>query len=159
VLLLLCGCGREQKVSQEVPDGWREFLGTWTAAGNRSVMQMSGSRRTSVATFKGSVALLESPRPSVGFRSEAIVFNDSATGLIGRAVWTDENGDQAFSELSGQGNAIKNEIKGTFVGGTGRYAGISGEYSFAWKFLTGDEDGVVQGRSTGLAGRMRFGSQ
>jgi hypothetical protein len=79
--------------------------------------------------------------------------------MVGRAVWTDEHGDQAFSELRGEGNAEKNKITGTFVGGTGRYVGITGTYEFSWRFLIENDDGVVQGQSIGLNGRVRIGSQ
>jgi hypothetical protein len=87
-----------------------------------------------------------------------IVLNDSETGMLGRAVWTDEHGDQAWSELRGEGNKTTNRIVGTFVGGTGRYSGATGTYEFSWKFLLENEDGNVQGESIGLKGRVRVGS-
>ena len=69
--------------------------------------------------------LLRGPgRPGVGFQSEVIGLTDSATGFQGRSVWTDEHGDQVFSELQGEGTAAKNLITGTILSGTGRYAGI-----------------------------------
>jgi hypothetical protein len=76
--------------------------------------------------------------------------------MSGRAVWTDERGDQAYSELRGEGNATGNQIVGTFIGGTGRYAGATGTYEFSWRFLLEGEDGTVQGQSVGLKGRVRF---
>ena len=94
-------------------------------------------------------------RPSVGFRSEAIVFNDTTTGMVGRAVWTDEQGEQVYSELQGEGTASNNKIVGTFSGGTGRYAGATGTYDFSWRFLLADEEGNIQGQSVGLKGRVR----
>jgi hypothetical protein len=57
--------------------------------------------------------LLAGPnRPGVGFRSEVIALVDSATGLVGRSVWTDEHGEQVFSELQGEGTADRNRITG-----------------------------------------------
>src|SRR6185503_3295352 len=108
-----------------------------------------GARRASVSTFRGSLVLAGKSRPGVGFRSEAIVFNDSVTGMIGRSVWTNENGDEAYSELRGEGNASNNKITGTFVGGTGRFEGVAGEYEFSWRFILEGEDGTVQGQSMG----------
>jgi hypothetical protein len=87
------------------------------------------------------------------------VFNDSVTGLIGRAVWTSENGDEAYSELRGDGTATNNNIVGTFVGGSGRYAEVTGNYEFSWRFMLENEDGTVQGQSVGLKGRVRLSNQ
>src|SRR4051794_11080110 len=151
----MTACGRPTAVSSsDSPTGWHEFEGTWTAAGNRTVVTLGGDRRAAVSTFNGSLVLAGPSRPGIGFRSEAIVFHDSATGLIGRAAWTDENGDEAYSELRGQGTAENNKITGTFVGGTGRYTGVSGIYEFSWRFILEDEDGAVQGQSMGLKGRV-----
>jgi hypothetical protein len=94
----------------------------------------------------------------LGFRADVVVLNDSATGMVGRAVWTDEHGDQVYSELHGEGTATGNRIAGTFLGGTGRYAGASGSYDFSWRFVLESEDGTVQGQSMGLKGRVRLGS-
>lgn len=140
-------------------DGWHEFQGTWTAAGSRHTMELGGERRASVLIVNGSLVLSGESRPSVGFRSEAIVFNDNATGMVGRAVWTDEKGEQVFSELQGEGTASHNKITGTFVGGTGRYSGATGTYDFSWRFLLADEEGNVQGQSVGLTGRVRVDRQ
>ena len=60
---------------------------------------------------------------------------DSATGFQGRSVWTDERGDQVFSELKGEGTAAKNQITGTILSGTGRYAGMTGSYEFSWQWV------------------------
>ena len=104
-------------------------------------------------SFEGGAA-----RPAVGFRAEAIVLNDSATGMVGRSVWTDEHGDQVYSELRGEGTATGNTIVGTFIGGTGRYSGATGIYGFSWRFVLESEDGEVQGQSIGLQGRVRVGA-
>ena len=86
------------------------------------------------------------------------MFSDSATGMVGRAVWTDEHGDHAVSELRGQGTATDNKITGTFIDGTGRYMGATGSYEFSWRFVLENEDGVVQGQSINLEGQIRVGS-
>jgi hypothetical protein len=96
-------------------------------------------------------------RPGAGFRAELIALGDSATGLQGRSVWTDERGDQVFSALKGEGTAAQNRITGTILGGTGRYAGITGNYEFAWQYVIEAEEGSIQGRAVGLKGRFRVG--
>ena len=160
VACALAGCGPETQPVAPVPsgDGWREFEGTWTAAGNRRTLRLGPERRASIADFTGSLLLTGPGRPGVGFRAEAIVFNDSVTGMVGRAVWTDERGDQALSELRGEGTATGSRVTGTFVGGTGRYAGVTGTYEFSWRFVLEAEDGQVQGQSVGLKGRVQFGT-
>ena len=73
--------------------------------------------------------------------------------MVGRAVWTDEHGDQVFSELAAKAPPTNNKITGTFIGGTGRYWASTGTYEFSWRFVLENEDGVVQGQSIGLKGR------
>ncbi|MGB8341019.1 MAG: hypothetical protein WCE51_05475 [Chthoniobacterales bacterium] len=94
----------------------------------------------------------------MGFRSEVIALVDSDTGLVGRGVWTDERGDQVFSELRGEGTAEHNHITGKFLGGTGRYAGATGSYEFSWQWVMEAEDGTIHGRAIDLNGRVRAGT-
>ncbi len=160
VVLVASACSHLRAPSPEDSSAgeWREFQGTWTATGSRNIIRLEGERRASIAIFDGTLLLAGRSRPGIGFRSEALVFNDSSTGLIGRAVWTDERGDQVFSELQGGDTATNSRITGTFVGGTGRYSGATGTYAFSWRFMLENEDGTVQGQSSGLAGRFRVHS-
>jgi hypothetical protein len=157
IFVTACSPTPQTSVSTTARDEWHEFQGTWTAAGNRSTMQLGSDRRVSISNLSGSLLLAGPTRPAVGFRAEAMVLNDSVTGMVGRAVWTDEHGDQAFSELQGEGTATNNKIVGTFVGGTGPYSGATGTYEFSWRFVLETEDGSVQGESIGFKGRVRVG--
>jgi hypothetical protein len=158
-LAAVAGCGPSTTPSEAVPaaNEWREFAGTWTATGKRQTIPLGGDRHASIASFNGALLLAGAERPAVGFGAEVIVLNDTATGMVGRSVWTDDRGDQIYSELRGQGTATGNHVTGTFVGGTGRYAGALGTYSFSWQFVLQAEDGTVQGQSLGLKGRVRVG--
>jgi len=138
-------------------EGWHEFSGSWTAAGRRKLLQLGPQRRVTLVDVSGSLLLHGPTRPAVGFHGEALTFADDLTGMLGRAVWTDEHGDQAFSELQGRRDGERLLISGTFVGGTGRYAGATGGYDFEWHYLLESDDGRVQGRTLGLAGRVRLG--
>jgi len=160
LLLFVTACGSSSPNPAALPaEGeWHEFEGTWTAAGSRHIIRLGDDRQASTANFNGSLLLAGPSRPAVGFRAEAIVLNDTATGLVGRAVWTDERGDQVFSELRGEGTATHNKVVGTFLGGTGRYSDAVGSYEFSWRFVLEAEDGTVQGQSIGLRGRVRAGS-
>ena len=157
-LLALVACGPAPQSTDEIRrDGeWREFQGTWTAVGRRHTIDLGTGRRASIADFEGSVVLSGASRPATGFRAEAIVLNDSATGMVGRAVWTDERGDQVYSELKGDGTSTGNRVAGTILGGTGRYRGVTGGYEFSWRFVLESEDGTLQGQSEGLKGRVRL---
>lgn len=159
-LLVMIACGRAPQKLETVKFAgeWHEFEGTWTAAGSRYILKLGPDRQASHGNFSGSLLLAGPSRPAIGFRAEAIVLNDSATGMVGRAVWTDEHGDQAFSELRGEGTAVNNKIVGTFIGGTGRYSGATGTYEFSWRFVLENEDGIVEGQSIGLKGRVSVGS-
>jgi hypothetical protein len=150
VALAASSCSPAPSSPADAPVGseWREFEGTWTAAGSRQSLALGADRKASVSTLRGSLLLSGPARPAVGFRAEAVVLNDSAIGMVGRAVWT---------ELRGEGTATGNRIVGTIVGGTGRYAGASGSYEFTWRFVMETEDGTVQGQSVGLKGRVRGG--
>ena len=107
-ILLLTACGHTPKaVSAQTGNDWHEFEGTWTAAGNRYILRLGNDRQTSIANFQGTLLLAGPGRPGVGFRAEAIVLNDSVTGMVGRAVWTDEHGYQAWSELRGEGTKTR----------------------------------------------------
>lgn len=136
---------------------WREFEGSWNAAGTRRTIPLGAERKGSIVDLRGTMLLAGRGRPGVGFRSEVIALSDSETGLLGRGVWTDERGEQVFSELIGEGTAARNRIAGTILGGTGRYAGATGTYEFSWQFVIEAEDGSIQGRAVGLKGRFRIG--
>jgi len=152
-----CGPAPEPPGSVAASGEWREFEGSWNAAGTRRTIPLGADRRGSIIDLRGTMLLAGPGRPGVGFHSEVIALVDSGTGLLGRSVWTDERGEQVFSELKGEGTAAKNQIAGTILGGTGRYAGATGTYEFSWQFVVEAEDGSIQGRAIGLKGRVRPG--
>jgi hypothetical protein len=159
VVLAAAACGpvAEPPKSASSPDEWREFEGSWNAAGTRHTIPLGADRRASIIELSGTMLLAGANRPGVGFRAQAIALVDSATGLVGRSVWTDENGDLVWSELKGEGTSAQNHISGTILGGTGRYAGATGSYEFSWEFVIEAEDGSIQGRAVGLKGRVHVG--
>jgi hypothetical protein len=153
-----CGPAAEPpKTAAAASDEWREFEGSWNAAGSRRTIPLGAERKGSILDLRGTMLLAGTGRPGVGFRSEVIALSDSETGLFGRGVWTDERGEQVFSELKGEGTASQNRIAGTILGGTGRYAKATGSYEFSWQFVIEAEDGSIQGRAIGMKGRFRIG--
>ncbi|MGB2634625.1 MAG: hypothetical protein WAM58_11890 [Candidatus Acidiferrum sp.] len=159
-LLFVVACSQPTVRAPEAqpPGEWHTFEGTWSASGTRQTVNLETNHRSSIFDLTGSLLLTGDRGLGVGFQSKVIGFSDSLAGMQGRSVWTDENGDKVYSELKGEWVGTGNRIVGTFLGGTGRFAGITGEYSFQWKYVVESEDGAVSGRAVNLRGRARFGS-
>jgi hypothetical protein len=102
----------------------------------------------------GSLLLTGQRGLGVGFQAEVIGISDSLTGGVGRCVWTDERGDKVFSEIKGEAVGTGSHIVGTITGGTGRYAGLTGEYQLRWQYVIESDDGTISGRAVGLKGRV-----
>ena len=155
--LALSGCGSPARQAPPINPGESlEFTGTWNAVGTRRALALGAGRDSSIIDLKGSLLLAGANRPGVGFQSAVIGLVDTATGLDGRSVWTDERGDQVFSELHGEGTAANNRVTGRILSGTGRYSGITGTYEFSWQRLQQGDDDTVQGRAVDLKGSARI---
>ena len=152
-----CGPAAESPRSAAAPGQSLEFVGSWNAAGSRHTISLGENRLGSIVDLRGTMLLAGPGRPGVGFHSEVIGLVDSATGFQGRSVWTDEHGDQVFSELRGEGTAARNHVTGTVLSGTGRYAGVTGSYDFSWQWVMDGEEGTVHGRAVDLKGRVQPG--
>ena len=153
--LAAAACGPAAESPRTVAAGEpRDFTGSWNGVGSRRSIDLGDDRVASIVNLSGSLLLSGADRPGVGFHSEVIGLNDSTAGFQGRSVWTDERGDQVFSELKGEGTREKNRITGTILSGTGRYAGATGSYEFSWQWVMEGEDGAVQGRAVDLKGRV-----
>jgi hypothetical protein len=156
-LVFVAACGQPSVPSSPPPTGeWLAFEGSWTAAGTRHTLYLGPDHRAAVFDLTGSLLLSGAQRPAVGFQARAIGFSDSIAGMQGRSIWTDERGEMVYSELKGEAVGAGNHIVGTFVGGTGRYATVTGEYRFEWQYVIDAEDGAVSGRVVGLKGRARL---
>ena len=151
-------CGRAESPGPAITAGGElEFTGSWNAVGTRQTISLGEGRIGSIIDLKGTMLLAGAGRPGVGFQSEVIGLADTVTGFQGRSVWTDERGDQVYSQLEGEGTAAQNRIVGTILSGTGRYAGLTGSYEFSWHSVMEGEDGAVQGRAVNLRGRVQPG--
>ena len=155
--LVVGACERKAEQPATASAEWREFEGSWNAAGTRRTIPLGADRKGSIIDLHGTMLLGGAGRPGVGFRADVIALVDSETGLVGRGVWTDDHGDEVFSELRGEGTRESNHTVGTILGGTGRYRGVTGTFEFAWQFVIASEDGSIQGRALDLKGRCRLG--
>jgi len=127
------------------------FEGTWSVTGTRQVLDRGAGKRAVIFYISGSLVLAVPGGLSRGFRGEAIGYGNES-GLQASCVWTDDQGDQIYSELAGPGLGTGSHVVGTITGGTGRYAGLTGRYEFDWQFVVADPEGVVQGWAVGLKG-------
>jgi hypothetical protein len=152
VILVPVPSARQQDGSAE---GWRPIEGSWSASGQRRALPTGAERPASTSYLSGALVLTGGAGTARGFQSEVIAFDDGAGISVGRAVWTDERGDRVFSRLSGDGMRAGRRIVGTITGGTGRYAGVEGEYAFEWQYVIDAGDGTIQGQGVGLKGRFR----
>ena len=137
------------------PGEWREFEGNWTATGTRHTLQLEPGHQASIFSLSGSLLLTGERGLGVGFRAEVIGLADSQAGGLARAVWTDERGDRVVSELRGSAIGTGVQVTGSIVGGTGRYAGITGEYELRWRWVVQGDEGSINGRTESLKGRAK----
>lgn len=143
--------------AQETPaaGGWSTFEGSWSAAGERHVLPTGAGRPAAVLVVSGAIVLAKGEGLGRGFRGQAIGYDDGRTTSVGRAVWTDERGDQLFSELRGEPVDAGRRVVGRFTGGTGRLANVVGEYELIWQHVVQAEPGTVQVVTVALTGRFR----
>jgi len=155
--LLALSCGGPAKGPGSAParGEWHTFEGTGSSSGKAQPLRLGSGRYVAIINLTGSLLLTGEQRLGQGFRSETIGFSDSLEGGKAWSVWTDSRGDRIFSELQGGPVGTGNRFKGTFLGGTGPYAGMRGEYEFEWQYVVHEEDGTIQGRSKGFRGRFR----
>ncbi len=160
LLLFAAGCSQPTVPTWKIlaPSEWHTFEGTWSASGTRQTLKLEADHHASIFDLTGSLILTGDRGLGVGFRAKAIGFSDNLIGMQGQCVWTDERGDNVYSELKGGWVGTGNRIVGTFEGGTGHFTGITGEYSFQWEYVVESEDGAVSGRAVNLKGTARFGS-
>jgi hypothetical protein len=159
LLLPVLAATAVQAPRAEEPGGWRPFQGSWSAVGWRRTLPTEAGRTAAVVQLSGAVVLTQSAGVSAGFQGEAIGFDDGGRLSAGRAVWTDARGDRVFSVLNGDSLQAGRRIVAQITGGTGRYAGVTGEYTLTWQYLVAAEDSVVQGRTVDLRGRLRLGEK
>lgn len=143
---------------QAAPEpAWRTFEGSLSATGQHQAIPTERGRPAMTMQLSGPVSITGGEGLSRGFLAEVLGFDDGAGLTVLRCVWTDDRGDKVFSRLTGDTVAAGRRIAGTITGGTGRYAGITGDFSFEWQYVIEAEAGTVSGRGVGLRGRYRAG--
>ncbi len=158
--LVLSGAGAaRQPQNRPATATMRTFDGTWSAAGTRELLPTDGTDAR-LSHLSGAI-VLGSPDAlgTVGMLGEVIAFEDGHGLSVGRAVWTDSRGDRVYSALTGEPIEGGRRIRGTFTGGTGRYARASGTYEFSWQYVVETGEFAVQGRAGDLHGHFTLGPE
>ena len=131
------------------------FEGTWTAAGERKPIPTETGRDAAIVQLAGALVLSTPGGLARGFHAQLIGFDDGSGVRLGRALWVDDAGDRVFSTLMGDQLATGARFSGTITGGTGRYAGLTGEFAFTWQYVIASGDDAISGRAVGLKGTVR----
>ena len=137
----------------------RAFHGSWSAMGRRQRLATESGRPAEIVQLSGAVTLTSDNGATDGFHGEVIGFDDGSGVGAGRAVWTDTRGDRVFSLVRGEPLQAGRRVTGVITGGTGRYAGATGEYALTWQYVVAAEEDAVMGRTVDLDGRLQIGER
>ena len=90
--------------------------------------------------------------------SKCIGLGDTAMGDVSRCIWIDAAGEKIFSELTARTGAHSEtgSGRGTFVGGTGRFEGITGSYEIDWVNVPSLDPEMIEGRSLKMEGAWKL---
>jgi hypothetical protein len=152
--IVLCVAGEAGSQAPAADAGWIPFEANWTASGREHVLEM-GDRRAATFELAGPFVVTNGEGLSRGFRARAIGFVERGAMGIARLVLTDDDGDEIWNDVAGEAPGTGRRVSGTITGGTGRYAGVEGSFTFDWQYVIHTGDGEIQGRAVGLRGRYR----
>ena len=133
------------------------FEGTLTASGSRQVLDFSEGRPVFTFALEGHVNLANAVGETADFWAKWIGLWDEQTGGTIRCVWDDMRGNKIYVVLSGTRMKEGATLTGEFVGGTGPFEGIQGNFIFTWttvSFETGDH--VAAGYAKDIKGTYRI---
>ncbi len=137
---------------------WTERQGTftayWAVSGTVHILEFN-SGVAAAGGHTGTVTIQTSEGPVRAFETDCVAFADDETSR-GRCVWTGPLGDLVYVELRGTGLAGFGRTRGTFVGGTGKYDGIEGGFSFEWNYnVSRGQDATFDGYTLEMQGNYR----
>jgi hypothetical protein len=157
VLAFITGALAPQARGEEpAPDGWRPFTATWTLQGQRTLLPTEDERPASIVHLTGPLTLTSGAGLGRGLLGEVIGFDDGAALLAGRALFTNEHGDRIFCVLDAEPIGTGRRATATIKGGTGRFAGLEGTFTFAWQYVVDAGSGEVSLRAVNVEGRTRL---
>jgi hypothetical protein len=142
-------------VAAGAAEDWRPFSATWALSGKRTILPTEGARPAAIVHAMGSFVVTKGETLGRGFLGELVGFDDGGTLLVGRAVFTDEKGEKVFATVKAQPLATGRTATGTITGGTGRWTGLEGEFTFSWRSVVDSEDDEIHAFTVNIEGRAR----
>jgi hypothetical protein len=139
-------------------NGWRPFTATWSLKGERQLLETEGGRPASIVHLTGTLALTSGEGLGAGLYSELIGFDDGGELLVGRVLFLDSRSDRIYATVKAEPIGNGRKATATITGGTGRFAGLTGEFSFAWQYVVDAGEGEVSVRTINVQGRTRPGA-
>jgi hypothetical protein len=107
------------------------FDGTWTVSGDTYSMDFGDEGGTvTIFRFTGPALIRTANGFAPSLDSECLGFGAPKSETVARCVLTDPEGDRIFCSLNGIMTPGIANVGGRFVGGTGKYAGITGTVRF-----------------------------
>jgi hypothetical protein len=143
------------QAEQPAPDGWRPFTAAWALSGQRSLLPTEGERPASIVHLTGPLTITSGEGLGRGLLGEVIGFDDGGALLAGRAVFTDEHGDRIYCTVKAEPIGTGRRATATITGGSGRFTGLEGTFSFAWQYVLDQEGDEVNLRAVNVEGRTR----
>lgn len=141
---------------QPVADGWTPFTAKWSLSGQRQTLETGGERPASVVHLTGPITLTSGAEQlRHGFFSELIGLDDGGSVLVGRIVFVDDRADRIYCAVKAEPIANGRHATATITGGTGRFSGLEGEFSFSWQYVVDAGGGEINLRAVDVAGRTR----
>ena len=142
-----------------VASTWTERKGTffadWDVSGTVHLIEFENSGVVAGGGHTGIVMIHSSEGPVRAFDTDCVAYADDKRSH-GRCVWTGPLGDLVYVELKGSGLAGFGRTRGTFVGGTGKYDGIEGGFSFEWNYnVSRGQDATFDGYTLEMQGNYR----
>jgi hypothetical protein len=110
------------------------FESTWDIKGSARKLEFGPSRMLRTVRHTGTITF----RSSKGFvgtvMTSCIGLHDTGQRDIGRCTWVTGDGERLYSELTGSlpPGLDTGTASGVFVGGTGRFTGVTGSYQLDW---------------------------
>ena len=134
------------------------FQAQWSIVGTQQGLDFGPARSLSIYEHSGTITVVRSDGLVGNAMSKCIGLGDSAKGDVSRCIWIDASGEKIFSELTARGSSRSGtgSGRGTLVGGTGRFEGITGTYEIDWVDVPSLDPERIESRSLSMKGEWEL---